>query len=39
MEKIAFYSGSFDPFTKGHLAVLAQASMTFDRVVVGIGFN
>lgn len=39
MERIAFYSGSFDPFTKGHLAVLAQASMTFDRVVVGIGCN
>ncbi len=39
MERIAFYSGSFDPFTYGHLAVLAQASMMFDHVVVGIGCN
>ena len=39
MERIAFYSGSFDPFTYGHLAVLAQASMMFDHVVVGVGCN
>ena len=39
MERIAFYSGSFDPFTYGHLAVLAQATMMYDHVIVGVGCN
>ena len=33
----AFYPGSFDPLTNGHLDVLIQALKVADRVVVGIG--
>ena len=38
-EHIAFYPGSFDPLTNGHLDVLMQALALFDRVVVGIGVH
>ncbi|MCR9134567.1 MAG: pantetheine-phosphate adenylyltransferase [Alphaproteobacteria bacterium] len=34
---IAFYPGSFDPITNGHMDVLVQALNVADRVVVGIG--
>jgi pantetheine-phosphate adenylyltransferase len=33
----AFYPGSFDPMTNGHLDVLVQALKVADRLVVGIG--
>lgn len=36
---VAFYAGSFDPLTNGHLDVLMQALALFDRVVVGIGIH
>ncbi len=39
MERIAIFPGSFDPFTKGHAALVEQALRTFDRVVIGIGNN
>jgi len=39
MKNIAFYAGSFDPFTNGHLELVKQATSTFDRVIVGIGIN
>ena len=35
----AFYAGSFDPFTNGHLYVVRQAAQIFDEVIVGIGIN
>ena len=35
--KIGFYSGSFDPFTNGHLHIIKTASKVFDKVIVGIG--
>ncbi|MBO0662938.1 pantetheine-phosphate adenylyltransferase [Jiella sp. MQZ9-1] len=35
----AFYPGSFDPLTNGHLAVLAQAMTVFDEIFVGIGVH
>ncbi len=35
--RIAFYPGSFDPITNGHMDVLVQALNVADRVVVGIG--
>ncbi|WP_110030434.1 pantetheine-phosphate adenylyltransferase [Hoeflea marina] len=35
--KIAYYAGSFDPMTNGHLDVLLQALGLCDRLVVGIG--
>ena len=37
--KIAFYPGSFDPLTLGHLDVLRQGLALFDEVVVGIGVH
>ena len=39
MAKRAFYPGSFDPLTNGHLAVLVQAMRVFDDIVVGIGVH
>jgi pantetheine-phosphate adenylyltransferase len=37
MARIAFYSGSFDPPTNGHLDVIERAAFLCDRLVVGIG--
>lgn len=37
--EVGFYSGSFDPFTIGHLHVLKQALRVCDKVIVGIGTN
>ena len=39
MTRIAFYPGSFDPVTNGHLDVLMQASRLADKVIVGIGIH
>lgn len=39
MEKIGFYAGSFDPFTKGHLHVVKISAQLFDKVIIGIGIN
>lgn len=36
---IAFYPGSFDPMTNGHLDVLVQALNVADTVVVAIGVH
>lgn len=38
-ERIALLPGSFDPFTKGHAALVASALRLFDRVVIGVGNN
>ena len=35
----AVYPGSFDPATYGHLDVIRRASVSFDRVVVGVLHN
>jgi pantetheine-phosphate adenylyltransferase len=35
----AFYPGSFDPMTNGHLDVLIQALNVADMVIVGIGVH
>lgn len=35
----AFYPGSFDPVTNGHLDLIQRASQLFDEVVVGIMTN
>ena len=29
--KIAFYAGSFDPFTNGHLHVVSKSAKLFDQ--------
>ena len=39
MFRIAFYSGSFDPMTNGHIDVLMHAAGLCDRLVVGVGVN
>lgn len=39
MKKIAFFPGSFDPFTKGHEDVVLRGLTLFDEVVIGIGHN
>lgn len=38
-QRTAIFPGSFDPFTRGHQALVAQALKLFDRVIVGIGYN
>ena len=39
MERVAIFPGSFDPFTRGHEAVVAEALRLFDSVVIAIGHN
>ncbi|WP_421850166.1 pantetheine-phosphate adenylyltransferase [Oricola sp.] len=36
---IAFYPGSFDPLTNGHIGILDAALQLFDQVVVAIGIH
>ena len=33
------FPGSFDPFTKGHEAIVFKAVELFDEVIIGIGVN
>lgn len=35
----AFYAGSFDPFTIGHLSIARRALNMFGSLVIGIGYN
>lgn len=37
--RIAFFSGSFDPFTRGHESIARRALALFDELVIGIGIN
>ena len=37
--RMALFAGSFDPFTRGHYAVVKRALHLFDKVVIGIGVN
>ncbi|MBE6182573.1 MAG: pantetheine-phosphate adenylyltransferase [Rikenellaceae bacterium] len=39
MERIAIFPGSFDPFTRGHAALVDEALRLFDRIIIGIGNN
>jgi pantetheine-phosphate adenylyltransferase len=39
MKKIGLFPGSFDPFTKGHEAVVRNALSLFDEVIIAIGVN
>lgn len=39
MKRIALFAGSFDPFTRGHEAVVEEALRLFDEVVVAVGEN
>ena len=37
--RTAIFPGSFDPFTRGHAALVEQALGLFDKVVIAIGEN
>jgi pantetheine-phosphate adenylyltransferase len=37
--KKGLFPGSFDPFTKGHEAVVLKAMDLFDEIIVGVGVN
>ena len=37
--KTAIFPGSFDPFTRGHQAVVDEALSLFDKVIIAIGEN
>ncbi len=37
--KSAVYPGTFDPITNGHLDILKQALIIFDRVVIAVAPN
>ncbi len=39
MQRVALYSGSFDPVTNGHVDVIRAASGLCDRLVVAIGIH
>ncbi len=39
MSLTAFYPGSFDPLTNGHLDIIVRAAKIFDRLVIGIGHH
>lgn len=38
-KKIAFFPGSFDPFTKGHEDIVLRALPLFDEIIIGVGHN
>ena len=38
-ERIAVYTGSFDPITLGHVNIIERSRELFDKLVVGIGLN
>ena len=38
-EEIAFYPGTFDPFTLGHASITRRALQIFDKVIIAVGIN
>lgn len=39
MATIAFFAGSFNPFTIGHQSVVERGLKIFDHIIIGVGFN
>lgn len=39
MEKTALFAGTFDPYTRGHHALVGRALALFDTVVIAVGRN
>ena len=39
MERTVLFAGTFDPYTRGHHALVERALAMFDRVVVAVGRN
>ena len=37
--RTAFYAGSFDPFTVGHLSIVERGLGLFDKIYIGLGVN
>ena len=37
--RVALFPGSFDPFTRGHQAIVERALPLFDKLVIAIGVN
>jgi pantetheine-phosphate adenylyltransferase len=38
-KRIGLFPGSFDPYTKGHEAVMKKALSLFDEIIIGVGIN
>jgi len=38
-QRVAVYTGAFDPVHLGHLDIIRRGSRIFDRLVVGVGVN
>ena len=36
MQRVAIFPGSFDPFTRGHEAIVNEALRLFDKVVIAM---
>ena len=39
MAKTALFAGTFDPYTRGHQALVERAFALFDKVVIAVGCN
>lgn len=39
MNRIALFPGSFDPLTKGHVAIIERGSKLFDELIIGVFVN
>ena len=39
MERTVLFAGTFDPYTRGHHALVERALEMFDKVVVAVGHN
>lgn len=39
MKKVGLFPGSFDPFTKGHEAIIMKSLSLFDQIIIGVGIN
>lgn len=38
-KKVAFFPGSFDPFTRGHSDIVERGLHLFDEIIIGVGTN
>jgi pantetheine-phosphate adenylyltransferase len=39
LKRVAFFPGSFDPFTRGHEDIVRRGLSLFDEIIIGIGTN
>ena len=37
--RTVIYPGSFDPFTNGHLNIIARAAGVFEKIIISVGHN